>query len=79
MKHDGEKLRKLGWGGRRPPTSLEPPGEIGDFLPAAVQLSPAHIPELLGSCPGLARGCPPCGPPRPAVHFCMYFVNIINE
>jgi len=27
VKHDGEKLRKLGWGGRRPPTSLEPPGQ----------------------------------------------------
>jgi len=27
VKHDGEKLRKLGWGGRRPPSSLEPPGQ----------------------------------------------------
>jgi hypothetical protein len=27
VKHDGEKLRKLGWGARRPPTSLEPPGQ----------------------------------------------------
>ena len=27
VKHDGEKLRKLGWGTRRPPSSLEPPGQ----------------------------------------------------
>ena len=28
VKHDGEKLRKLGWGPRRAPSSLEAPGQV---------------------------------------------------
>lgn len=28
VKHDGEKLRKLGWGPRKAPSSLEAPGQV---------------------------------------------------
>jgi len=28
VKHDGEKLRKLGWGRRKAPSSLEAPGQV---------------------------------------------------
>jgi hypothetical protein len=33
MKHDGEKLRKLGWGPRRAPSSLEAPGQVRTLEP----------------------------------------------